>query len=827
MHLDALFRDLKYAARGLRRKPAFTAAVVLTLGLGIGANATMFGVVDELLFRPPPYLADASHVHRVYLEIAERDGVRASSVMSFKRYLELSEASTTIDRAAGFADREMPIGIGDATRTVQVEGVSSSFFEMFDVRPAVGRFFSPDEDEPPEGTAVAVVGHGYWRSSMGASSTAVGSTLRIGTKLYSVIGIAPKGFRGMAAAEPAVFIPLTSMASDLFRDVGSSPTRTPPTYYGSHAIEWMEMLVRRKPGTSARLTAGDLSAAFARSREAQGASAADQASRARVIVGAVQRERGPGQGGSTRVAMWLTGVTGVVLLIACFNVGNLLLARAFGRRREIAIRVALGVGRMQLLRQLALESVLLAMLGALAGLAMAEVGGGVFRVLLVPASDDPTILGDSRVLLFTLAATLGVAVITGLAPALHAARADVPTALRTGVGTGTYHRSGARRMLLILQISLSVLLLVGAGLFVRSFRKVQALDLGYQPDRIAYIGLEMRGVSVEGEARSILRQQLIDRAEALPMVEAATRTISVPFRLNLAFPISVPGIDSAARLGDFLFNAGSPRYFETMGTRILRGRGISPDDSRDGPPVAVVSESMARKLWPGQDPIGKCVRRGSDTSPCSEVVGVVQDIKQRSLTNEGDLQYYVPIAQLPNGGGGLFVRTTQPVRAHIEVLRRELQQGMPGISYVTVTPLDQIVAPATRSWTIGATMFSAFGALALVLAAVGIYSVIAYAVTQRAQEIAVRSALGAQPSDVVRLIVWEGVRLAAVGITGGVTLALLASRWIEPLLFETSAVDPIVLLAVCLTLAAVAVSASGIPARRAARTDPNLALRAD
>ena len=828
MNADAMIQDLKYAARGLRRKPAFTMAVVVTLGLGIGANATMFGVVDELLFRPPPFLAAADRVHRVYLETAGRQGVRVSAVMSFRRYLELASAGS-LEHAAGFAAREMPIGVGDATRTVPVEGVSASFFQLFDVRPSAGRFFAPDEDQPPEGTAVVVVGHGYWRSSMGASPNAVGSRLTIGTKSYTVIGIAPKGFMGMASAEPAAFIPLTSMASDLFRDVGSSPTRTPPTYYGSHAIEWMEMLVRRRAGTSAELAARDLSVALERSLadQATGAAGPDASTRARAVVGPVQRERGPGQGGSTRVALWLAGVTAAVLLIACFNVGNLLLARAFGRRREIAIRLALGVGRGQLLRQLALESLVLALLGALAGLALAELGGGMLTALLLPASDAQAVLRDSRVLIFTLLATVGVAIVTGLAPALHAGRADIPTALRAGMRGGTYHRSRSRQLLLVLQVALSALLLLGAGLFVRSFAKVQALDLGYQPDRIAHVALEMRGVTVEGDARTALRQDLVDRAAALPMVEAASRTISVPFRLDLAFPIFAPGIDSVGRLGDFYFNAVSPGYFETMGTRILRGRGITVADAREAPRVVVVSESMARKLWPGQDPIGQCVRRGADTAPCSEVVGVVQDIKRGSLSSDGGLQYYVPFAQLPNGGGSLVVRTRGPVRSQVETLRRALQEVMPGISYVTVTPLEQVVSPATRSWRVGATMFSAFGALALVLAAIGIYSVIAFAVTQRSQELAVRSALGARQSDIVRLIVGEGVRLVAVGITAGMTLALLASRSLQPLLFETSAADPLVMAGVCLTLAAVAVAASAVPARRAARTDPNLALRSD
>jgi predicted permease len=635
----------------------------------------------------------------------------------------------------------------------------------------------------------------------------------------------------MSPTEPAAFIPITALAAEMFMDFGSSPTATRPSYYATHNMSWMEMLVRRKPGVSLEEATTDLNAVYHRSYEAQlaenPAMRPINLARPRVYVTPVQRERGPNRGSDTKVATWLAGVAGVVLLIACFNVGNLLLARAFGRRREIAIRLALGVGKMQLMRQLIAESLLLATLGALGGIAIAQWGGGLLRKLLLGDADWTPTFQDSRLLMFTLGTTMLVALITGLAPALFAARSDIAAALKAGSREGTYHRSRTRMALLVMQVALSVLLLVGAGLFVRSLVKVKTLDLGYQPDRVAFVALDMRGVTLEGEARNALRRQLLERAEALPVVERASRTVSVPFYMNIGLDLTVPGVDSVSRLGDFYYHAVTPGYFATMGTRIIRGRGILDTDTKAAPKVMVVSQSMAQKLWPGRDALGQCVKVGTDTMPCTEVVGIAQDIKRGSLTKEEGLQYYVPIDQTQRGGGGLFVRTKGDATAHVETLRRELQRGMPGASFVTITPLEEILAPVMRPWTLGATMFSVFGVLALVLAALGLYSVIAYNVAQRGQELAVRSALGARAQDVVTLILGEGLRLAVVGVVIGVALALTASKWIGPLLFEMSPKDPTIFAGVILTLLAVALIAGSLPAWRASRVDPNLALRSD
>jgi putative ABC transport system permease protein len=462
------------------------------------------------------------------------------------------------------------------------------------------------------------------------------------------------------------------------------------------------------------------------------------------------------------------------------------------------------------------------------GLVLAQWGGGVMRAELLGKGEWGNTFADPRVLAFTFGAATLAGLLAGLVPAFHAGRGDIAATLKAGTREGTYQRSRTRVVLLVMQGAMSVVLLVGAGLFVRSLRNVRSLDLGYDGSRIIFADTRMRGVKVDSIQSDELRRRLIETATAQPYVESASRTMTVPFWSSITQNLYVAGIDSVDRLGDFYYHAVSPDYFKTMGTRIRRGRGFTLADGRNAPPVMVVSESMAKKLWPGRDGIGQCVRVSEDTSPCTQVVGIAQDIKRGSLTDDAGLQYYVPIEQEGAGaGGGLFVRTRGDAAPHIETLRRALQAVMPGASYVTVTSFGDIVGKQMRSWTLGATMFTAFGALALLVAAVGLYSVIAYNVAQRTQELGVRIALGAQSPDVVRLVVGEGMRVSVMGIVIGSIVALAAARYIGPLLFDVSPTDPAVFAGVAGALIVVAIAASVVPALRASRVDPSVALRGD
>jgi putative ABC transport system permease protein len=790
---EPVWHDVRYAARGLRRKPGFTAAVVLTLGLGIGANATMFGIVDRLLFRPPAYTHAPDRVHRVNLVVTtERDGDFTTGTLSYKRYLELTEFTRSFDVTAAFSGSRVAFGVGEDAREMDVSAISASFWRLFDIQPALGRFFTADEDRTPEGTLVAVLGYGYWQTSYGGRTDILGKPITMGSRSYTIVGVAPKDFLGLAMTPSAAFVPITAWANVSFgqRAGREGPFGGPrPSYYTTHNIQWMEMLARRKPGVSIAAATADLSSAYRRSYVAQKAVNASirppELAKPRALASPLLRERGPRQGNDSKVATWLVGVAVIVLLIACANVGNLLLARAFGRRREIAVRLALGVSRRRLLRQLVTESLLLAGLGALVGLGLAQWAGGVLRGMLLQNADWPSTFGDGRVLTFTLIATVGAGLLTGLAPALHAGRGDIAATLKAGAREGTYQRSRTRLALLVMQGALSVVLLVGAGLFVRSLRNVVRLDLGYDASGVLYTEVKMRGVALDSVQSDELRRRLIESATSLPYVEAAARTVTVPFWSSITQDFHVAGIDSVDRLGDFYYHAVSSDYFRTMRTPLRRGRLFTAADTRAAPLVMVVSESMAKKLWPGREAIGQCVRMGSDSVPCTEVVGVVKDIKRQSLTEDAGLQYYLPIDQLERGiGGGLFVRARGDATSYAESVRRELQKVMPGVSYVTVTPFGDILGRQTRSWTLGATMFTVFGVLALLVAAVGLYSVIAYNVAQRTHELGVRIALGAQSPDVVRLVVGEGVRVSLVRVAIGTLVALAAVRYVGPLLFS-------------------------------------------
>ena len=820
----ALVQDLRYTVRGLRARPAFTAVVILTLALGIGANATMFGIIDRLLLRPPAHLIAPDQVHMVYLG-RSADGVENTSAhMSYKRYLELTQWTTTFSRTAAFANFNLAVGTGEQTVVKRVAMVSASFFGFFDVHPILGRFFGPEEDKTPEGAAVAVLSHGYWQSTFAGRRDVLGKTVSIGRRQYTIIGVAPEGFSGTSPTGVVAFVPITLGVYDLFGGIsGQDRIR----WYTTHNMSWMQMLVRRKPGTTVEAASADLGNAYKRSYLAQAGPGVTPMERARprAIAASVIAERGPNQGKDSKVATWLVGVSLIVLLIACANVANLLLARAFARKREVAIRIALGVSRGRLLTQLLTESLVLALLGGTAGLMIAQWGGGVLRNAMLQDVDWTNALADPRMLAFTAVAALSVGLLTGLAPTLQARRGDVAGTLKAGAREGTYHRSRLRTALLVLQGSLSVVLLVGAGLFVRSLRNVRALDYGYDPDRMLHVDVEMRGVQIDSIRGIALRDELLARARALPGVEDAALTVTVPFYMSWTQDLFRQSRDSIR--GSYYFNTASPSYFATTGTRIVRGRGFEPGDRAGAPLVLVVSQSMARKVWPGEDAIGQCIRVGADTMPCSTVVGVAEDIMQGNLIDEEGLQLYGPNAQLSPGGGGLFVRTRSDAEGMTETLRRELQRAMPGISYVTVKPMQSYLDPNVRSWRLGATMFALFGGLALLLAAVGLYSVIAYNVTQRSHELGVRIALGAQARDVLQLVLSSGVRVAVAGIVLGGGIALLAGRFVAPLLYRVSPKDPLVFALVVFTLFAVAVVASLVPALRATKVDPNVVLRAE
>jgi predicted permease len=740
--------------------------------------------------------------------------------------MDLVQSTTAFDVVAAFSNRTMAVGLGADTRDAQVAGVSASLLDFFDLRPALGRFFTPAEDIAPSGTNVAVLGHAFWHSGYGGSATVLGDEIRIGETSYSIIGVAPRDFVGVtdaAAPSPAVFVPITAMAYARRTD-----------YVQEYGWSWLEMMVRRRPDVSPEAAAADLNAALVRSWEVQRERTGwlPPAAEARVTgrLSPVQFARGPDARPDGRVAAWVMGVALIVLLIAAANVVNLLLVRGLHRRREVALRLALGVSRPRLVQQVMIETLLLALMGGAAGVLFARWGGGALRALFLRSDEAASVAGDSRTLLFAALLTLALALVTALAPALQALRADVSSSLGEGARDGGFRRSAARTTLLQLQGVLCVVLLVGAGLFVRSLLNVRAYDYGYDVDPIIIVDTNLRGAEPPNAALNALTDRLLDVALSMPGVLSATVAASVPFYGSEGRGAPrLPGRDSLNLRGRYTLQAGSPSYFETTGTRIVRGRGFSDADVALAPPVVVISEAMADAIWPAEDPIGRQLRFGNDTTPMLTVVGVAANITARGFGATGDFWWYLPVAQYRTMYGAtranLIVRVQGEATAFLEPLRQRLQVELSGDAYVRTTAYASMLEWLHRPWRVGATMFVLFATLALVLAAIGLYSVIAYTVAQRTRELGVRIALGASARRVVGMVARQGLLFAAVSIAAGGAAALVVARRMEPLLFGTTAIEPAIYAGVAALVLIVALAATVLPALRATRVDPTIALR--
>jgi predicted permease len=824
-------QDVKHALRGLGKSPGFAAAVVVTLALGIGANAAMFGVVDRLMFRPYPYLTDPSTVHRIYLRQTDLRGTTGTQADGFQytRYTDLENGTSSFTHHAAFLTPRLAVGVGDGARERRVGVVSAGFWDFFSARPALGRFFTAAEDVTPRGADVVVLGNGFWKTELGGRTDVLGQTLQVNNVAATIIGVVPEGFVGVDDDDPpALFMPITT-----YRGALDAAAADPTSWFTTYNTGWVSIMARRKPGVSVEQANADLTRAFRASylKEMELSPGTTPLDRSNPIgiVSAMKVGAGPEPSLEARTAFWLTGVAAIVFLIACANVANLFLARALERRREISVRLTLGVTRARIVTLALTESMVLSLLGGAVGMLVAYWGGaGIRRLLLASRSAPLEVLTDGRTIGVAVGAALVAALLTGIAPSVVSVRGDVAKALRSEARGGSHQRSRARTALLVLQGTLSVVLLVGAGLFVKSLDNVRAMRLGYDAEPVLLVRRSMRGTRLDSAASVALRTALVDKARATPGVEAASWVYSVPLQSTSATRLFVAGIDTVARLGRFTYQASSSGYFETMGTRILRGRAYTDADRAGASRVMVVSESMGRALWPNGEPLGQCVRVGADTMPCTTVIGIAEDMVQNDLQAGTRFHYYMPVEQFdPAGGNGLLLKVRGDPRQQQETVRTALQAVMPGETFVTVTPFIDVVDAARRSWQTGATMFVAFGVLALLVAAMGLYGVIAFDVTQRLHELGVRVALGAQRKDLLRLVVGQGMAYALAGVVLGGVIALGVSRWVQPLLFQQSAKDPVVYAVVAATLLVAALAASASPAARAARADPNAAFRGE
>lgn len=814
--LEVTSASVRYALRRMRRSPGLSLAVVLIFALGIGANAVMFGIVDRLLLSPPAQVDDPGAVHQLMVDwyLQDRGTRDTSSVFSYPDYLDFTRAgSFTVAAVSGAGP--LTFGSGPEARQLAIQLVSGSFFSLLGVRPALGRFFGPEEDVAgAEG--VAVISNTLWRNGYGRDPAVLGRTLDFGSGPYTIVGVAPPGFNGAELREVDLWLPMVSVRTQQ----GSAASLSDRQEYR------LRILARRARVMSPERMAEEASILHRQGRAEEIASGR-YAGDVRILAPPLDPAEQGGLSGAARVAGWLLGISGLVLLIACANVANLLLARALRDRREIGIRLAIGGSRLRILGQVLAESLLLAALGAATALAVTRWGAQLLRAGLFPDVFWPEspVGGPVPALVFGLAVVAGLA--AGLLPALQASRPAVADVLKSGASRGHSGGGGrARSGLMMIQAMISVVLLVGAGLFVRSMHRVSSLDLGFDPDGVLLASPIFETGLPEARQRAFYADAS-RRLAAIPGVEGVSSDLSIPFWSSTNYELRVPGVDSIPSL-DASLHVVEPGYFDLMRLRVLRGRPLRAGDTQ----ALVVNETMARSLWPGQDPIGKCVEIIEDPDqevPCAEVVGVVENARRFRLVEDEAMNYYLPAAQriVERVPSGILVRVDGDPRRAVPALRMELLRAEPGVRYAEIQELRELIDPEARSWRLGATIFSLFGFLALLVSGIGLYSVLAFAVAQRGVELGIRSALGAGAGDLVRLVLGQALRLVTIGIGLGVAVAMAAAGRIEPLLFQVSPRDPLVLVGVVLVLFITAVLAAWIPSLRATRVDPTTAMRAE
>ncbi len=809
---DEMIQDLRYGARMLAKHKGFSLVALLTLSLGIGANTAIFSLLNTVLLRPLP-IAKPDEV----VSLASTAGGNRFSSFSYPTYRDLRDRNEVF--AGLLAYRFLPVSMSHDGVNERLWGyaVSGNYFDVLGVKPMLGRVLSPEDDRNRGGHPVVVLSQQGWLRRFGGDPGVIGKSVIVNGAAYTVIGVTPPGFYGTEIiAAPEMWFPMM-MQSQL--EAGND-------WLENRRVENVFIQGRLKPGVQAA--------------QAQAAidGIAQQLAREypEIYEGKVFKVTTAGwMGGMARAP--LLGFVGIlmlvvllVLLLACTNLANLLLARAAERRREIAVRLALGVSRFRLLRQLLTESILLACGAGALGVVFAWWLIGLARQFKPPI-DVPLNVDlhlDARVLAFALLASLLTGILFGLVPAWQATKTDLLSALKDDGAAGATHRSWLKNSLIVFQVALSLVLLVGGGLVLRALQKAETIDLGFNPQNAVAMSFDMRLQGYEPGRILESQKRLLERVRALPGVESAGLADLIPVDLHFSSEaIFVEGQmpERNARAPRAYSNRVSPGYFGAMGTRLLQGREFTDLDLEGAPRVVIVNESFARRFWPGQNPIGKQFRLGRAEATPVEVVGVAQDGKYANLGEDPKSFVYRPLWQSFLGSSTIIVRSSGDPQRMLAAVRGELQQIDPHLPIATAKTMTEHMSFPLLPARAAATTLGSFGLLALALAAIGLYGVMSHAVSRRIREIGIRIALGAQGGDVLRLIVSQGMRLVLLGIALGLAGALALTRVMKSLLMSVSPTDPLTFAGTACLLAFVAFLACYLPARRATRVDPLIALR--
>jgi putative ABC transport system permease protein len=809
--MSTLLQDLRYALRGLRRSTGFAAVAIVTLALGVGANTAIFSVLNAMVLRPMPGVAEPARL----VWITHVENGRAGRV-SYPDFADYRERAGVFTSAAAVDHVPVHLATADATERIQGQIAGGDYFSTLGLVPAAGRFFGADDDRARR--PVAVISAGYWRRRFGGSASTIGRSVSVNGRPFTIVGVAPDGFGGLDMEDPPdVYLPLETFLSGTERAQSLTSRRS----------EHYQAIARLKPGLSKDAAATAVAAIAASNAPLRDADR-------RRLTASLETPRGWVPPGHMHEVLPIAGVglaaTGLVLLIAAANVANLLLGRAARRRREIGIRLAIGASRGRIVRQLLTESVIFSALGAGAGVVLSS---WVLEVLLARFEAPPLLqpVVDGRVLAWALVSAVATAILFGLAPAFAAARPDVVPALQDAAAGGA-SRSGHRlqALLVAVQVSLSLVLLAAGGLLTRSLAKAAEVPIGFDrgaAPEIVTLSFDPVTQGYPPERAQRLRERMLERAREIPGVRAAALSELLPLSNRAMGDTFVPGDEAGVPATDVYFDTVSPGYFATLGLPLVAGRDFGAVDRDGSTPVAIVNETLARRFWPGKSPIGRRLSVANKPSESYEVIGVARDGKYLKLTEPALPYAYFPIAQ-----GAHLEETTLIVRGEAadsvaHAIRRAARELDPALPLFKVETLADSLRRNSSFRREGTLFVAGFGVLALVLAGVGLYGVVAFAVGERRREIGIRMALGARRADVLSLFVRRGARLAGFGIAAGLVVSLGVTRLLSSMLFGVTPLDLAALAGASALLAGIAVLASAVPARRAARIDPAAALRAE
>jgi putative ABC transport system permease protein len=805
--LGDLWQDLRYGLRMLVKNPGFTTVAVIALALGIGANSAIFSVVNTVLLRPLPY-TDPDRLVMVWEDDTKHGYPRDTPAAA--NYIDWRDQNQVFEGMAAIANLSFNLtGDGEPER-IDGRRVSANLFSLLGVEPYLGRAFLPEEDQPG-GHRVVIMSHGLWQRRFGSDMKIIGKPLTLNGESFTVVGVMPPDFR-FPSREDELWVPIAFSSKEA----------------ANRGRHYLEVVARTKPGVTLQQAQAEMNTIAARLQQ-------QYPDRNTDLGAAVVPLHEQVVGDIKPALLVLLGAVGFVLLVACANVANLLLARAAGRQKEIAVRVALGASRLRLLRQFLTESILLAALGGGVGLLLSLWGVNLLKAFIPESiAQARAITIDARVLGFTLLVSLLTGLIFGLAPAMQASKFNLNETLKEGGRDSAAGRRGnrIRGLLVIAEVAVSLILLIGAGLLINSFLRLRNVDPGFRADKLLTMRVVLPELKYPDQTRrSAFYTDLVRRIEALPGVRSAAVTNWIPLvRQGDSVGISIEGRPAPAPGKEpiVVTRVISPHYFRTMGIQLLQGRQFDERDRADSAPVVVISETMARRFWPGEDPLGKRLTPGSPESPDDwlTVIGVVKDVRQFELGADPKPQMYLTYTQADFFAPRHLVVSTDVEPLGLAAAVRgtvwEIDKDQP---VSNISTMEDVLSESIARQRFSMLLLGIFATVALVLAAVGIYGVMSYSVAQRTREIGIRMALGAQRSDVLKLAVGQGLKLVSIGVLIGLAGAFILTRVMSSLLFGVSATDPPTLITISLVLISVAVLASYIPARRATKVDPLVALR--